>query len=109
MSAACCWRGPAIGERRSHCASAWERRAAGSCARCLREGWCSASWRALAFAAPASLAAAVLFALAPAMESFQLDLIATLRATGRGWMGRFHRRAGAVLVVGEIALGFVLV
>lgn len=67
------------------------------------------SWPALAFAAAASLAAAILFALAPAVESFQMDLIATLRATGRGWIGRLHRRAGAALVVGEIALGFVLV
>jgi predicted permease len=67
------------------------------------------SWPALAFAAGASLAAAVLFALVPALESFQLDLITTLRATGRGWIGRVHRRVGAALVVGEIALGFVLV
>jgi len=43
------------------------------------------------------------------MECFRLDLIATLRASGRGWLGRFQRRAGAALVVSEIALGFVLV
>jgi putative ABC transport system permease protein len=67
------------------------------------------SWPVLAFTTAASLAAAILFALAPALESFQMDLIATLRASGRGWMGRLHRRAGAALVVGEIALGFVLV
>ena len=42
-------------------------------------------------------------------ESFRLDLVATLRTSGRGWLGRFQRRAGAALVVGEIALGFVLV
>ena len=41
------------------------------------------SWPALAFAAAASLAAAILFALAPALEGLQLDLIATLRAAGR--------------------------
>jgi hypothetical protein len=39
----------------------------------------------------------------------RLDLIATLRAGCRGWLTRFHRNAGAALVIGEIALGFVLV
>ena len=69
----------------------------------------SLSWPVLAFAATASLAAALVFALVPAIESFRVDLIATLRAGGRGWLGRLHRRAGGALVVGEIALGFVLV
>ena len=46
------------------------------------------SWPVLAFAAAASLAAALIFALVPAIESFRLDLIATLRASGRGWLGR---------------------
>jgi putative ABC transport system permease protein len=67
------------------------------------------SWPVLAFAAAASLAAAVVLGLAPSIESFRLDLMATLRAGGRGWLGRFQRRAGVALVVGEIALGFVLV
>ena len=69
----------------------------------------SLSWPVLAFAAAASLAAALIFALVPAMESFRLDLIATLRSSGRGWLGRAQRRAGGALVAGEIALGFVLV
>ena len=63
----------------------------------------------LAFAAACSLAAAMLFGFVPAIESFRLDLMATLRAGGRGWLGRFHRKAGAALIVGEIALGFILV
>jgi putative ABC transport system permease protein len=67
------------------------------------------SWPVLAFAAAASLAAALVFGFVPAIESFRLDLIATLRAGGRGWLGRVQRRAGGALVVGEIALGFVLV
>ena len=67
------------------------------------------SWPALAFAAGTALAAAILFAFVPAIESFQADLIVTLRTTGRGWVSRFQRRAGAVLVIGEISLGFVLV
>lgn len=67
------------------------------------------SWPVLAFAAAASLAAAVIFGLAPSFESFRLDLIETLRAGGRGWLGRIHRRAGGLLVIGEITLSFVLV
>src|SRR6266568_2150730 len=67
------------------------------------------NWHVLAFAAAASMAAALVFGLVPAIECFRLDLIATLRASGRGWLGRVQRRAGAVLVVSEIALGFVLV
>jgi putative ABC transport system permease protein len=67
------------------------------------------SWPVLAFAAICSLAAAMLFGLVPAMESFRLDLIETLRAGGRGWLGRLHRRAGGALVIGEVTLGFLLV
>jgi predicted permease len=67
------------------------------------------SWPVLAFAAAASMVATLLFGLAPAIESFKLDLIETLRAGGAGWLGRFRRRRGAALVVSEIALGFVLV
>lgn len=67
------------------------------------------SWPALAFAGACSLAAAILFGILPASESFRLDLMTTLRAGGRGWVSRLHRRAGAALVVGEITLGFVLV
>jgi putative ABC transport system permease protein len=67
------------------------------------------SWPALAFAAACSLAAALLFAFVPAIDSLRLDFVATLRTGGRGWIGRLHRRAGAALIVGEIALGFVLV
>ena len=67
------------------------------------------SWPVLAFAAAASLAAAVIFGVAPSLESFRMDLTETLRAGGRGWLGRVHRRAGALLVIGEITLSFMLV
>jgi len=77
--------------------------------RLARIGDAGLSWPVLAFAAICSLAAAMLFALVPAMESFRLDLIETLRAGGRGWLGRLHRRAGGALVIGEVTLGFVLV
>jgi predicted permease len=67
------------------------------------------NWRVLAFAAACSLAAALLFGLVPAIDSLRLDFVATLRAGGRGWLGRSQRRTGAALIVGEMALGFVLV
>jgi predicted permease len=63
----------------------------------------------LAFAAACSLAAALLFGLVPAIDSFRLDYMAILRSGGRGLPGRLHRRAGAALIVGEITLAFVLV
>jgi predicted permease len=67
------------------------------------------NWRALVFATACSLAAAMLFGFVPAIECLRLDLMTTLRATGRGWLGRFQHNADAALIVGEIALGFVLV
>jgi predicted permease len=67
------------------------------------------SWPVLAFAAGCSLAAALLFGLVPAIDSLRLDFVAALRAGRRGWVGHLHRRAGRALIVGEIALGFVLV
>ena len=67
------------------------------------------NWPALAFAAASSLAAALLFGFVPALDSFRLDFMATLRTGGRGVLGRLHRRTGAALIVGEITLGFVLV
>ncbi len=67
------------------------------------------NWHVLALAAACSLGAAIFFGFVPAMESLRLDLMATLRAGGRGWLGRFQLNAGATLIVGEIALGFMLV
>jgi putative ABC transport system permease protein len=63
----------------------------------------------LAFAAAVSLASALLFGMAPATECFRLNLIETLRAAGRGWVGTLHRRGGRTLVIAEIAVGFLLV
>ncbi len=67
------------------------------------------SWPVLGFAAACLLGAAMFFGLMPALESLRLDRMATLRAGGRGWLGRVQRSAGAALVVGEVTLGFVLV
>jgi predicted permease len=67
------------------------------------------NWPVLAFAAACSLAAAMLFGLVPALESFRLDLMGTLRSRGRGLLGAMHRRLGGALVIAEIASAFVLV
>jgi putative ABC transport system permease protein len=67
------------------------------------------SWQVLSFAAACSLAAALLFAFVPAIDSLRLNFMSILRTGGRGWLGRLHRRAGGALIAGEIALGFVLV
>ena len=67
------------------------------------------NWPVLGFTALVCLAAATLFGLVPFLESFRLDLIAGLRAGGRGFLGRLHRRAGNTLVVAEVTLAFVLV
>jgi predicted permease len=75
----------------------------------LVDGNAGLIWPAVAFAVVASLAAAVVFGVAPALQGFRLNSIETLRAGGRGWLGRIHRRFGRALVVTEITLGFVLV
>ena len=67
------------------------------------------SWPVLAFAAASSLSAAMLFGLAPALETFRLDLVETLRARGSSWLAHLHRRSGNVLVICEVTLAFVLV
>ena len=77
--------------------------------RLAHSGDAGLNWPVLAFAAMVSLAAAVFFGLAPAFETFRLDLIKTLRAGGRGWLNRMHRVRGGTLVVCEITLAFILV
>lgn len=63
----------------------------------------------LAFALVVSLATAILFGLAPALQSRGEDAAAALRESGRGEVGspRLHRLRSA-LVVTEIALALVL-
>ncbi len=63
----------------------------------------------LSLAASLSFSAALLCGLAPAVESFRMDLMATLRAGGRSWLSGLHRKTGNALVVGEITLAFILV
>jgi putative ABC transport system permease protein len=66
-------------------------------------------WSALGYAAAASLAATLAFALTAALQNLRVRDIEALRAKGQGWLGRLQRHAGRALVVGEITVGFVLV
>jgi predicted permease len=67
------------------------------------------NWPVLALAAGCSLLAAMLFGLVPALESFRLDVMSTLRSGGRGLLGAIDRRLGGALAIAEIAVAFVLV
>src|SRR6202000_2788201 len=69
----------------------------------------SINWSVLLFALAASIAAGVIFGLAPARQAGRLNLANTLRAEGRGSKGsREQTRTRRVLVVTEFALSLVL-
>jgi predicted permease len=69
----------------------------------------SINWGVLAFALAVSVAAGVVFGLAPAWLMSRFDLIGTIRQEGRGSSGsREHSRARQILVVSELALSLVL-
>ena len=53
-----------------------------------------------------ALVTGVLFGLAPALQSTKVDLVSTLKQTRAGRMG--GRRAGRLLVVGQMALSLLL-
>ena len=74
-----------------------------------RMGDIGVNWPVLAFVAAASLTAVLLCGLAPGLESMKWDLIQTLREAGRGGQTPARRGVRALLIVGEITLGFVLV
>ena len=64
--------------------------------------------RVLAFASAISLFTGVLFALFPAVHASRADLHETLKDGGRGGQPARGRRAGAAIVVAELALAVVL-
>ncbi len=63
----------------------------------------------LAFVAALSFGSVLLFALAPSIETAKADLTETLREGGRTSHASARRGIRAVLIVGEIMMGFVLV
>ena len=66
-------------------------------------------WRAFAFLLLACTAAAILFGLAPAVGATRLDVQAGLREAGAGiTMGTRRRALRDALVIGEVAVAFVL-
>ena len=64
--------------------------------------------RMLAFGIAVALISGVIFGLAPAWRSAQADPQAALKAGGRSVVGRSRRGIGWTLVVGQVALSFVL-
>ncbi len=69
----------------------------------------SINWGVLAFALAVSVAAGIIFGLAPAWLMSRSDLIGTLRQEGRVSSGsRDRSRARQILVVSELALSLVL-
>jgi putative ABC transport system permease protein len=74
-----------------------------------RMGDVGLNWPVLAFVAAVSLAAVLLFGLAPSVEFAKVELVQTLREGGRTSFISGNRGARAALIVGEVMLGFVLV
>jgi predicted permease len=69
----------------------------------------SINWGVLAFALAVSVAAGIVFGLAPAWLMSRFDLTGTLRQEGRGSIGSLGRsRARQILVISELALSLVL-
>src|SRR5580692_10982995 len=69
----------------------------------------SINWSVLAFALAVSVAAGIVFGLAPAWLMSRSDLIGTIRQEGRGSIGSHGRsRARQILVISELALSLVL-
>ena len=69
----------------------------------------SINWTVTLFALAASIAAGVIFGLAPARQAGRLNLASTLRLEGRGSKGSTEQtRTRRVLVVTEFALSLVL-
>lgn len=72
-----------------------------------RAGEVSLDARVLLFAAAASLLAAIVFGLAPAIKTSRINVLEVLKETGRGLSGA-RQRLQKVFVAGEVALALVL-
>jgi putative ABC transport system permease protein len=63
---------------------------------------------ALAFTLALAVASGVIFGLAPALQAGRLHLQANLKESAEGGGGRGARRVRSALIVGEVAIAFVL-
>lgn len=66
------------------------------------------NWPVLGSVTAISLLSGLLFGLAPALEARKVDLIDGLKDAGRSTAGPGRQRTRALLVVSEVALGFML-
>src|SRR6185369_14511361 len=73
-----------------------------------RIGSVQVNWTVLGFVTGISLLSGMLFGLAPALETRKVNLIETLKEAGRSSVGRARGSTRALLVIAEVALGFVL-
>jgi putative ABC transport system permease protein len=73
-----------------------------------RIGSVDLNWPVLGYVAGISVLSGILFGLAPALESRKANLIEALKGAGRSATARGLRRTRAMLVVSEVALGFML-
>ncbi len=68
----------------------------------------SINWPVLVFALVVSLAAGIIFGLAPALQSGKLDLLSMLKREARGSSSGQQARTRRLLVIAEFALSLVL-
>jgi predicted permease len=69
----------------------------------------SMDWRVLVFTAGLSISCAILFGVAPALQSSKADMSEILRSSGRGTSdSRTSHRSRKILVVGQIAISMML-
>ncbi len=74
----------------------------------LLQGTLRLDWGMLGFAAVVTLSAGILFGIAPALQASRVNLLEALQEAGRAAATVMRGRARAVLVVAEVAMGFVL-
>jgi predicted permease len=65
-------------------------------------------WRVLVLSAAVCLVSAVLFGLAPAIQSSRIDLVSALKSEAGGVLGGSRRTVSSGLIVVQVALSFVL-
>ena len=73
-----------------------------------RIGTVQLNWPVLGFVSAISLLSGILFGIAPALETRKVNLIESLKDASRSVAGRGRKGTRSLLVVSEVALGFIL-